>query len=343
MFKEPKVVVSIDWLSLFCAGKIPETSKYKFVETGDTSRQFLKIYKVFRKNRLFAVVQAYPRNKILKADALQVKFENNVLYETDAVVIVQDFLEDLNWQVNNISRLDICGDFQQFKNGLSVQKFIQRLMSHKYLFNNKCECHVYFTSDYQNSYNGLTIGKRTSPVFTVLYNKTKEMKEVKTKAHIVELWKKEELINDNDVYRIEFRLKSDYTSKIVGLGTHSEKMNYKDLFNYEFVKRIFYSLFLDKFNVKVNDGKQNKTRMENLSLLNVESLVVSKIPYTQTKDAGRMERILLNKLESIRQESFDMEVAEVNAFTEVMEYLLDTRNLKDYYYSKHPAAVLLKY
>ena len=95
--------------------------------------------------------------------------------------------------------------------------------------------------------------------------------------------------------------------------------------------------------MKINDGKQNKTRMENLSLLSVESLVVSKIPYTQTKDAGRMERILLNKLESIRQESFDMEVAEVNAFTEVMEYLLDSRNLKDYYYSKHPSAVLLKY
>ena len=83
--------------------------------------------------------------------------------------------------------------------------------------------------------------------------------------------------------------------------------------------------------------------MQNLELLKVDCCKVEKITITQSKDSGRMEKILVNKLESIRQESYNMEVAEVNALTEVMEYLLDTRNLKDYYYSKHPAAVLLKY
>lgn len=343
MKKEANVFISIDWLSLFCSGKVNSSSKYQFVETECSSRVFTKIFKVIRKNKPFAVVQAVPRGVILKPDALIVKFENSLLYEVDGMYIIQEFIEDLQWTVNNISRLDICGDFLGFENGLSVQKFIQRLMSHFYLFNNKCECHVYFTSDYQNSYNGLTVGKRSSPVHTILYNKTKEMAEVKTKAHIIELWQKVGLVCDKDVYRIEFRMNSDYTSKVQGLGTENKKMDYKDLASYEFVKRIWYSLFLEKFNVKINDNQQNKTRMQNLELLKVDCCKVEKITITQSKDCGRMEKILVNKLEQIRLSSFDMEVAEINSLTTVMEYLLDSRNLKDYYYTKHPAAVLLKY
>ena len=343
MIKEPKVLISIDWLSLFCTGQIPSSVKYRFVETGDSSRQFSKIYKVFRKNKLFAVVQAYPRSKVLKPDALIVKFENYLLYETDAQVIIPDFLEDLGWQVNNISRLDICGDLQSFEKGIEITQFYDRLMAHKYVFNNKCDCHCYFTSDLRNTYHGLTIGKRSSPVFTILYNKTKEMKDVKQKAHIVELWESYGFDPEKDVYRIEFRLNSDCTSKIVGLGTFDQKMKYNDIFNYDFLKRIWFSFLLEKLNIKRNDGTMNKTRMEPVVLLTPTCLEVQKLKQVKAKDAGRMERILINKLEEIRQESFDMEVDELNAFVDVMNYILNTRHLKDYFFEKHPSSIFKKY
>lgn len=58
----------------------------------------------------------------------------------------------------------------------------------------------------------LTFGKASNPVQVILYNKSKELREVKMKRYIVECWKRAGLDLSRSVWRVEMRLRSEATN-----------------------------------------------------------------------------------------------------------------------------------
>ena len=335
-----KFQVQIDWLSLYCSGLPVTTKDYDVQKSEYSSRQFSVIYDVKRKGVKFCQVQAAPRSSILKKDALIIKFENSLLYTWDCFYQIDEFLEVQKIVFNNISRLDIAGDFQVFNNNLGVQSFIHKLITHKYLFNNKSECKLHFISDFENTYKGLSIGSRTSNIYTVLYNKTQEMKDVKLKAHVLESWKKAEFDLSNDVWRLEFSLKSEAIKDININNNDEDIINLKRLNSVQFVKELWLALCTKIMNIKVNDNKKNKSRMKNLLLFDTSNYVCGKVSRVLTQDSMRTDKILINNLEKIRLGSSNMDIQEYNALVNVMYYLLEVKNLTPYYNFKYPSSGL---
>lgn len=232
-------IISVDWFQVTCkmtGSRVPfdgmffdgafkfqpgKTPVYHIVQ----GREFNPIYKESLQIQLhgFNICTIYfgPRPSTLPKELCSVKMSNAILYSANWLSYLHDIVDALKWQIVNVSRVDLCADFNYFANNLAPREFIRRYLysgaydentpsyirngSNKYVVigtkdvKDDCSCHLV---DY------LRFGCRTSPCSAYLYNKTEELGTISGKRYILDLWERGGLVSTEDtpVYRLELSI-----------------------------------------------------------------------------------------------------------------------------------------
>lgn len=222
--------VSIDWLSLFCRcsrggwcecdnynGEIGTALPYKYEVQTYGTRHYRHLVKVsYLEEEICEVQYDSYSAKVMPLDSVIVKFHNRLLYSRELWSIVEKFLSDHCLTVQNISRIDLCADFNAFRKYDCVQ-FIADFLSSKLRHKGRGLGGAYFNhytkkigrfSVGKLDYTGLSFGSRSSDARVYMYNKTLELNVEKDKPYIKDFWRCAGLDTTRDVWRLEVSLKS---------------------------------------------------------------------------------------------------------------------------------------
>lgn len=255
--------ISIDWLQFWCKAETPfanianraDTEKglfarlpYLYEKAPYGTRQFRELWHVSLRGEELCEIQVSPCSSIFDADIVCIKFANRLLYQPNLWTIVDDTLRDFRFTIQNVTRCDICADFVRFHNDLEPVMFITHFLEGKTRRVGRGDGGAYFRhgsfmkdgySQAFTNYNGLSFGSHTSNARVYLYNKSHELRCVKDKPYIRDMWRKAGLIetkqtpNDPhpktcDVWRLEVSIKSEgmhFKDTITGKRVQITKSN----------------------------------------------------------------------------------------------------------------------
>jgi hypothetical protein len=338
-----KTRVLIDWLSLSFNGfisdfynLIPKIEKY-------STRQFSKVVTCFFNTEEFCVITSIPSSSILKHDMCILKVNNKFLYSSVYIDILNNLFAKNDVRNIKISRLDICIDFNHFENNLNPAKFIVKFLKEKFLKVGKAKFSVHGEIKDCLDYQYLSFGSKSSNVNYYLYNKSQEMRDVKEKIWIREIWKDSGLDLTIDVWRLEFSLKNIDSSFINELTGEFFKINYLTFHNNSLLEICYKTYFKKYMSFKISSYDSNKSRLIDLILIsdfNCE-YIVKDLEIRQESD--KMDKYLLKRLDMMFQELRNPSLQVLKATEIIKEEFMKCKGLINYYKNKiEPFTDLIK-
>lgn len=245
-----------------------------------------------------------PFSELLPKELVLVKFDNWTLYAHSPFQLATKFFRECGMQFQNFARLDLSLDFQLFENGMKPDLFIKRYLTGSVLKMGKAAKFkvVGTQSDSQHKFESLRFGSMLSELSYYLYNKTKEMEQVKWKCWINNAWEQNGFDLTQDVWRLEFSIKSG--SKLL---VDVESGESKIIHSLESLQpdnmQVIYEVLRDKYWQFVwNDGQQKKGRMRKLKLFAPCKYNFQLCELDSHKDATRSTKIFIKKLEETATE-----------------------------------------
>ena len=333
--------ISIDWLSVYClympdtpspddAAPADEHRPVRYWEPAEYdaedlfgaypwrcklenfgTRQFSKLYRIAIPNEEggwddFAEVQAEPHANILVSNAIIVRFVNRTLYRHDFWELANKFLMDNHLEFKNISRIDICADFNQFRDRTPIS-LIEDFAAKRLRHVGQGVGAMYFNHgimpvdgnkavrDYGVKYTGLSFGTHKSDVRVYLYNKSFELLTQGNKPWIVDRWN-EIGLDITAVWRLEVSIKAKgckFKDKITGKKVDISKDVAAD--GDELAK--IYHTFVQKRFAFVKNRKHitNITREPRIQLFDMHPIYAHK-SLRNVSSGNRMEKILIKAL-----------------------------------------------
>ncbi len=334
--------ISCDWLSVYCLttksidGMISHLTdeKFRFKQTENSSRQFRYITNVYTENNdLYAVIQTCPYSSIIHPRGAIIKLHNRELYKPDFARRLLSFMRRYGFVYRNISRLDVAFDCNSFKNGLHARRIISKLIEGKYVKNHQGKARLEFDTSTPKMFQGITFGSSSSAVTVVLYNKTKELKEVKDKPYIRERWRKNGIDETREVWRVEIRIKPDATH-LINVGTGELfRLEAEHLKMQNAIERVFFVYAGKYFSFKVAGKDTNKSRLRDLELFDPpKDLTTIPTRITNASDTTRADKIFLKKLCNIVRELREVPDELQDAVEFVRSCFCLQKSLTRYYY-----------
>ena len=269
------------------------------------TRHFKKVAEIHdvRQNKKVAVIAWMPHSKALPENLAIIKIANFLLYQNYLNQYVTDLLEVLKIKFNNLTRVDICRDFQRLDyRNLKPELFIKSFLREKYVKVRKSKGQVYFSNGGNLEFHYLKYGSAKSRVCCYMYNKTKELEEVENKPHIKEIWEKNGINEQNgNVWRCEFRIQNfdflltdtetgeqiTYNGNVAGLNSLDILNNAQNLFN---------ALALHYLEFKIQSNDTNTTRKKTFYIFNQNKKVLFNKVYNDNPESGRSVKIFIKKL-----------------------------------------------
>lgn len=319
-----KYLISIDWLQTYnLCNELQEgvyTDGYYTFNlslTGTETAQFKRLYKLTRGGMLYATIQQCPRTSVIHEKTTLVKLENRVLYSGKCIEILYAINFALNLRYKGITRLDLCYDCNRFYAGRSPERFIR-----DYVMKEETETGYIYrvgSSTYiahgdkktgRSMISSIRFGSEKSAVSCYMYDKTKELNEVKDKPWIRECWKAAGLVSDEDthVWRSEISIRAQ--------GTDVLKMDTGELFrlsphSLEWQDRAeevfgYYAKKYLRFRRK-EKGQTSKRYYKELRLFESVKPEVDCRPIKVNTycDTGRTEKVVANRLKALKEEYSD--------------------------------------
>lgn len=321
----------IDWLQLNCGGGLYLPTAFTSVLLGYQTRQFAEIREIYSKDKLICTIANNPHSSIIPKDTHIVKFDNRYLYEGNIFGNAMQLMDKLQLKIKGISRLDIALDVQRFNNNLKPHSLISGFLSNKYLKMGKAKYKLIGTQDDKHVFETLRFGGNISNVAVYLYNKSKELQDVKMKPYIVEKWKADGYDNKEDVWRLEISIKTNRANIINTSTGDVNKLTFQNCQKDSFINDVYYTFISQYFHFKHNDGSVNKSRMKSVNLLSevrYDSLVRF---LSEEVDSGRSDRIFLKHLEEynceLRERDFELSTFVSSSISDFVR----TRGLSAYY------------
>lgn len=328
-----KYALAIDWLALYCQSETGQINqylpRYGFVIAPHGTRQFRQLITVTLDGRDLFEVQQVPCSNILKPRTMIIKVCNRFLYTGSLFFLLNRFLEENHLQVLNISRLDICADFNTFANNLQPISLIKKFLSAEFRHIGRGIGSAYFNhfakkeSEYSRSYlnyTGLSFGSNESSARAYLYNKSFELMTVKDKPYIKEFWKECGLTNTPmcPVWRLEISIKSK-GMRFVDKSTMQEITISGELIEQnDMLSLVFHTFAKSLFSfVRNHSAIKNITREPRIELFNGEPTLIRTV--LCKKSAGnRTERILIKQLWQLSQVYSGNEIVEDEGITKIL-------------------------
>lgn len=355
-----KYCLNIDWLSVFGLlmfdpyydpeqptavskedfgrrARLPQIDPWTYEVAPYGTRQFRSLVFVYFFGEKIAEVQSVPASDILVANSCLIKFDNRLLYTARFRDLVTRFLADHQIKVQRVSRVDLCADFLSL-NGYDCHQFIKDFLSMELRHIGRGLGAAYFHhkaakvpgTSYTMAnmrYSGLSFGTHGADVRVYLYNKTKELAEVKDKPHIRDMWCLSGMVDfadyavdrqvqmkdgmrtffhntkDCEVWRLEVSIKGDgirFTNKDT---KEKEEITLDRLFDHSQVELIYGTFIHYYFQfVKNRPGISNITREPRINLLGKEHPYMLRIIPRKVSGGNMAERIAIHKLWQLHQE-----------------------------------------
>lgn len=318
-------IYSVDWFQYYCHqesnpqpgqefhGLQPNRqgyiSTYKILPPREFSPIYNEHFCIALNGRPMAHCHYSPKMSALNSRSASIKVENSLLYSPDWCFYLHDMLAAMRWQIQNITRVDLCADFNYFHNGRSPEIFAAdylRTASKKhptYLRVGKDKWYAVGTKYVsENKVDYLRWGTRESEVCTYLYNKSKELREKNMKPWIARQWKAAGLDVTN-VWRVEFSINAK------GLALFDLKKNlYKPLFatdidTQEAVESMFHVYAKKFFHFKLCQAgdKRKKANLPDVQLFPKirEEPTLKHRSVCREVASGKTEKTLINKLNAL--------------------------------------------
>lgn len=337
--EKTKFCYSIDWLTFNIKLKDINNPFIRdegiYAEERECGTNIFKRIKDFYNTRdeLIFTIVFQPHSKIIKADFGQLQIANKWLYVGNLPKLVYKIFFQSNFELVNISRIDLCTDFFKFANNYKPLDFIQDVAKGNVLKVNPSKINFWGkTGEYKIDYHAMNVGDRESTFNFKLYNKTKEMEEKHEKGYIKTKWLKklrgyEELIKMKEtptIWRLEVSIKDWNKIKIDGkkvIEVNSEVFAILDYYPY------FMQFFISKKFVWKNDIGKFIDFIDNPRKDLSAKYLCTNIPNNEeVNTTNKQKKQVLKSLISIIEQSVTFEQAN--------EYLLRVEDLiqeEDYY------------
>lgn len=351
--KRDLFLYSVDWFQYYCHqesnpqhgqefhGLQPNRqgyiSTYKIVAPHEFSPLYNQHFCVTLNGKPMAHCHYSPKMSALNTRSASIKVENSLLYTPDWCFYLHDILGALRWTILNITRVDICADFNTFHNGRSPEIFATdylRTASKKhptYLRVGKDKWHAVGTKFVsENRVDYLRWGTRESEVCTYLYNKSKELREKHMKPWIAREWKAAGLDVAN-VWRVEFSINAK------GLALFDLKNNlFKPLFatdldTQEAVESIFdiYSRKFFHFKLCQAGDKRKKANLPDVKLFpDKQEPTLKHRSVCREISCGKTEKTLINKLTALLESDMFLRTDEYDCIGKTLDILTQIYSIK---------------
>lgn len=330
-----KAVINIDYLKLHIHTAIRSKSSNLTTKIqAHTSRHYSKIEDIYLLNRKIATLESKPHSKILHEKSALLKIENKYLYSSALFEYITMLIDYLNAEVINISRLDICADFTHFKNRLEPATLINRYLKEKIFRIGRGKFTVIGSQQDVRSVEYLRFGTKHSAVNTYLYNKSKEMREVRHKAHIAEAWKQNGLQETQDIWRLEHSLKAEALTYFDTSTGEIVKVTLESLKNNQFVANLFESLTEQYFEFRINDGQKNKSRMKKLQLFVNSDLCYKRIKLTNEIDVTKRDKVLMKNIYKFNRRNVTADQETQKASVKLLAHMASNAHLYEFLHKK---------
>lgn len=341
---------------------------YQFVDVGHGSKVFKNIYNVVEPTgELLGNISLNPYSSKIPAQAVIFKAENNVLYQEDFVARIFEFVSCCGLHYRGITRLDIAYDSNELYGGLKHQTLIKKYRSNEYLkigcreYFMHCRAGYHLSIDKkgrkilsdkepdkknessqaagvkqsniqnlgEHTTNSITWGSRSSDTQIQIYDKSKELREVKMKHYIVDTWKAAGLDIERPVYRIEIRIVNEGKS-LQNLKTGEKfTLSMNDLVTQELIEQLFHDYMKKKFRFYHRRDIQKIQQMKEVKLFSLTNKPVHRPKRnTKRKDYTRMTKIVINELEKHIAENSKSENMLTHELERVHEYLVQTYQME---------------
>lgn len=337
--EKTQFVYSIDWLTFNIKLKdinnpfIQDKGIYSIErEQGTNIFKRIKDFYNTRDELIFTIV-FQPHSKIIKADFGQLQIANKWLYVGNLSKLVYKIFFQSNFELVNISRIDLCTDFFNFVDTYKPLAFIQDVARGNVLKVNPSKVNFWGkTGDYTIDYHAMNIGDRESTFNFKLYNKTKELEEKHEKGYIKTKWYKklqgyEELIKMKEtptIWRLEVSIKDWNKIKIDGKKVIEINNDIFDILNYH---PYFMQFFISKKFVWKNDYGKFIDFIDNPRKDLSSKYLCTNIPNNEEiNTTKKQKKQILKSLVSIIEQSITFETA-----NEYLEKIGELIQEEDYY------------
>lgn len=328
---------SVDWLQIFCSrevGELDPTRTYTSPRTDmwhnhrdyylRPAREFLHGYRqqfrVMWKTYEVATIAYDHVDSRVSRHACAIKAANAILYVADWRFIIEDVMATFNFTPQNITRCDLCCDFNRFASGMDPALFMKRYLEDRHP---KHETYTRVGTD-KFAINGaksvsscvvetIRWGSRQNGVSTYMYNKSLELQQHKYKQYICRAWDEAGIIYKDPkhpVWRVEFSISSK--------GVHLQDLELgqmhdlwlDDFDNRDKVRELFKVFAAKYFRFKVvpklSDYLPKKDNLQDLDLFRFDD-VLPLMPKTLcvSVDSGKTERMISKRLAQMAQDLDD--------------------------------------
>lgn len=289
--------INIDWLEVHCIEPLqPRDAEYfrslgfDVMQRDYGTRVYSEMFTIYTPDgQPFIEVRRSPHlsNNINKFQVLEIgschlRLHNRACYYNDAGQILSDFISTHGYTFKRIARIDLALDFEKFDSGDLPSRFVARYLKGVYAKVNQCSIAVHGTDLWDGQqWNSISWGSKKSPIFTRLYNKTLELKQVHDKPYIRQAWASCGLVDDfiqltkknergeyyrPEIWRLEFAITSAVKNWVCfdvdanGNPTHfSVRNDLSRYLNRELLLQMFSSLVQRYFHFKKVCEKQSVT------------------------------------------------------------------------------------
>lgn len=328
---KPKFMFSVDWLQLFCSRDIGDIDPqleytsprcdmcgnhrtYYLRQPREYLHGYRKQYRVKYKQYDVATIGYDHIDERVSRHACAIKAANAILYVADWRFIIEDIMATFGMVPQNITRVDLCCDFNEFAAPIKPNVFMQRYLESRH---HKHDTYVRVGTDRyhidgekhidKNEVQTIRWGSRSNGVSTYMYNKSLELLAHKYKKYIVQAWEAAGLIyNDpkRPVWRVEFSIscKGVHLEDLELGQMHSLWLN--DFDSNDKVRELFQVFAAKYFRFKiVPPTTQNLVKKDNLKDLDLfcfdDVLPLKPRTLCVTVDSGRTERLISRRLSEL--------------------------------------------
>ena len=176
----------------------------------------------------FIEVRRAPKSDVIAPNVAHLRFVNRVCYFPNAATLMQQFIEQYDYDFLRIARIDVCLDLEKFDHGDYPRDFVRRFIGDKYAKINQADISAHGKDRWDGKvWNSLSWGSPSSDVGTKFYNKTMELYDPVTKhyakPYIRQSWAESGLVDDPvhvikykengeaytpEIWRVEFSIRS---------------------------------------------------------------------------------------------------------------------------------------
>lgn len=350
-----KYCISVDWLQVCCysnnlayllnndyynkVDSLPYWLELQPLETRNFAR-FIRVHtKVGNDWRYCADILAVPRSTMLNSNIVLVKIHNRFLYSQNYIKLLYDICDAFKLSIKGLTRLDLCYDCNSFHNGIKPHKFIKEFVtaefdSPRYIYKvGAKQFRVYGGKSVSSAtkFSGIEFGSGKSSKRCYIYDKTRELAEVKDKPWIRQYWQENGLISDEKthVYRAEISIKCDGMDLLNMSTGELFKLSPKYLQSQPSIEKLFhfYAAKMFRFHRK---GKHTRVRdYDRIELFENSPIITCKPKKVCVNaDTGRTEKICVSTLSKLSCQYSDLAQEYSSALSCCITFLSEVAGIK---------------